>query len=269
MTLGATPFSIYLTSAPDQVALRDRGRRRPRSRSSRRRSCRSSSRPRRARADRRRVGRGPGLRRRAALARGRARRHPHADLHQSGTTGPPKGVQIAHRNQMAAVDAVEQRVGFPDGSRVISWLPSAHVAERTAHHYLPIVYAMTITSCPDPRQIGDLPAGGQADLVLRRPARVGEAQGRRRGQARRRRGRAEAARGRRARGSSSSRPASRSRTQLAPVLARRRGEAVRAAAGRDRARRGRSWSTSAPRRRRARCSSSSTPSASRWPRSGG
>ena len=28
MTLGATPFSIYLTSAPDQVALRARGRRR-------------------------------------------------------------------------------------------------------------------------------------------------------------------------------------------------------------------------------------------------
>ena len=75
-------------------------------------------------------------------------------IYTSGTTGPPKGVQIAHRNQMAAVNAVEQRVGFPDDSRVISWLPSAHVAERTAHHYLPIVYAMTITTCPDPRQIG-------------------------------------------------------------------------------------------------------------------
>src|SRR5215218_1446261 len=75
-------------------------------------------------------------------------------IYTSGTTGPPKGVQIAHRNQMAAVDAVEQRVGFPDGSRVISWLPSAHVAERTAHHYLPIVYGMTITTCHDPRQIG-------------------------------------------------------------------------------------------------------------------
>ncbi|MDA0166876.1 AMP-dependent synthetase/ligase [Solirubrobacter ginsenosidimutans] len=80
-------------------------------------------------------------------------------IYTSGTTGPPKGVQIAHRNQMAAVDAVEQRVGFPDDSRVISWLPSAHVAERTAHHYLPIVYAMTITTCHDPRQIGTyLPA---------------------------------------------------------------------------------------------------------------
>jgi long-subunit acyl-CoA synthetase (AMP-forming) len=76
-------------------------------------------------------------------------------IYTSGTTGPPKGVQLAHRNEMAAVDAVERRVGFPDGSRVISWLPSAHVAERTAHHYLPIVYGMTITTCPDPRRIGE------------------------------------------------------------------------------------------------------------------
>ena len=80
-------------------------------------------------------------------------------IYTSGTTGPPKGVQLTHANEMAAVDAVEQRVGFPDGSRVISWLPSAHVAERTAHHYLPIVYGMTITTCPDPRRIGEfLPA---------------------------------------------------------------------------------------------------------------
>lgn len=80
-------------------------------------------------------------------------------IYTSGTTGPPKGVQLSHRNEMAAVDAVERRVGFPDGSRVISWLPSAHVAERTAHHYLPIVYGMTITTCPDPRRIGEwLPA---------------------------------------------------------------------------------------------------------------
>ena len=56
---------------------------------------------------------------------------------------------------MAAVYAVEQRVKFPEGSRVISWLPSAHVAERTAHHYLPIVFAMSVTCCPDPRRIGE------------------------------------------------------------------------------------------------------------------
>ena len=36
---------------------------------------------------------------------------------------------------------------------MISWLPSAHIAERAAHHYLPIVYAMTITCCDNPREV--------------------------------------------------------------------------------------------------------------------
>jgi len=75
-------------------------------------------------------------------------------IYTSGTTGPPKGVQLAHRNLLAAVKGIEEIVQFPDqGSRVISWLPAAHIAERAAHHYLPIVFAMTVTCCPDPRQI--------------------------------------------------------------------------------------------------------------------
>jgi long-subunit acyl-CoA synthetase (AMP-forming) len=36
---------------------------------------------------------------------------------------------------------------------VISWLPAAHIAERMANHYLPIALGMTITCCPDPREI--------------------------------------------------------------------------------------------------------------------
>jgi long-chain acyl-CoA synthetase len=74
-------------------------------------------------------------------------------IYTSGTTGPPKGVELAHRNLMAATKGVEQLIRFPDGSKVISWLPSAHIAERMAHHYLPIVYAMTITTCPNPREV--------------------------------------------------------------------------------------------------------------------
>ena len=74
-------------------------------------------------------------------------------IYTSGTTGPPKGVQLCHRNLMAAVENIEALVQFPEGSRVISWLPSAHIAERAAHHYLPIVFGFTITSCPDARQV--------------------------------------------------------------------------------------------------------------------
>ena len=80
-------------------------------------------------------------------------------IYTSGTTGPPKGVQLVHRNLMTAVQSVEALIQFPDGAKVISWLPAAHIAERMAHHYLPIVYGMTITTCPNPREVvGYLPA---------------------------------------------------------------------------------------------------------------
>jgi long-chain acyl-CoA synthetase len=74
-------------------------------------------------------------------------------IYTSGTTGPPKGVQIVHRNLLAGVHAADGIIHFPDGSRVISWLPAAHIAERMAHHYLPIVFGMTVTTCPNPREI--------------------------------------------------------------------------------------------------------------------
>jgi long-subunit acyl-CoA synthetase (AMP-forming) len=74
-------------------------------------------------------------------------------IYTSGTTGPPKGVQLCHRNLLSAVRGIESMVEFGEGSRVISWLPAAHIAERAAHHYLPIVYGLQITSCPDPREV--------------------------------------------------------------------------------------------------------------------
>ncbi len=74
-------------------------------------------------------------------------------IYTSGTTGPPKGVQLTHRNLLAAVEGIEELIEFPDDGRVISWLPSAHVAERNAHHYIPIVFGLEITCCEDPRQV--------------------------------------------------------------------------------------------------------------------
>jgi long-chain acyl-CoA synthetase len=74
-------------------------------------------------------------------------------IYTSGTTGPPKGVQLIHRNLLAAVEGLEELIEFPDDGRVISWLPAAHVAERNAHHYLPVVFGLQITCCDDPRQV--------------------------------------------------------------------------------------------------------------------
>ncbi|MCZ6463419.1 MAG: AMP-binding protein, partial [Proteobacteria bacterium] len=74
-------------------------------------------------------------------------------IYTSGTTGPPKGVQLTHRNMMVSADSFQDSIQFPKAAKVISWLPAAHIAERAAHHYLPIVFGFTITSCPDPREI--------------------------------------------------------------------------------------------------------------------
>ena len=51
------------------------------------------------------------------------------------------------------MEGLDVLIQFPRDGRVISWLPSAHVAERNAHHYLPIVYGLQITCCDDPRQV--------------------------------------------------------------------------------------------------------------------
>ncbi|MBK5117352.1 MAG: AMP-binding protein, partial [Thermoleophilia bacterium] len=76
-------------------------------------------------------------------------------IYTSGTTGPPKGVQLTHRNLMSLVSSVEDMIPFPDNeeNRVISWLPAAHIAERGAHFYLPVVMGVSVTICGDPRKI--------------------------------------------------------------------------------------------------------------------
>ena len=79
-------------------------------------------------------------------------------IYTSGTTGPPKGVEVTHRNVMAAARSFDRIIRFPDGARVVSYLPMAHIAERQCSHYLPIVFGFSVTCCPDPRQvIGYLP----------------------------------------------------------------------------------------------------------------
>jgi long-subunit acyl-CoA synthetase (AMP-forming) len=62
-------------------------------------------------------------------------------------------VQLIHRNLLATAEGIVDLIDFPRDGRVISWLPAAHIAERNAHHYLPIVFGLQITCCDDPRQV--------------------------------------------------------------------------------------------------------------------
>src|SRR5215212_6020262 len=74
-------------------------------------------------------------------------------IYTSGTTGPPKGVQLTHSNLLAAVRGFDEVIAFPGDGRVISWLPMAHIAERACSHYLPMLLGFPTTDCPDPRQV--------------------------------------------------------------------------------------------------------------------
>jgi long-chain acyl-CoA synthetase len=74
-------------------------------------------------------------------------------IYTSGTTGPPKGVQLTHSNLISAVQGFNEVIAFPSDGRVVSWLPMAHIAERSCSHYLPMLLGFTTTDCPDPRQV--------------------------------------------------------------------------------------------------------------------
>ena len=74
-------------------------------------------------------------------------------IYTSGTTGPPKGVQITHANICDTVRSFDDMIQFPDGGRIVSYLPMAHVAERNVSHYLPMLCGFQVTCCPDARKV--------------------------------------------------------------------------------------------------------------------
>src|SRR5258708_10814351 len=80
-------------------------------------------------------------------------------IYTSGTTGPPKGVEITHANMLAECRAVAEVLPIRPGARITSYLPSAHIADHCSSHYNQMVFRIQVTSVPDPRAIaGVLPA---------------------------------------------------------------------------------------------------------------
>jgi long-chain acyl-CoA synthetase len=74
-------------------------------------------------------------------------------IYTSGTTGPPKGVELSHRNMLAAVTAAEQVLPADHHDRIISFLPHAHVADRWGTHYTQIITGLQVTCVANRRAV--------------------------------------------------------------------------------------------------------------------
>jgi long-chain acyl-CoA synthetase len=74
-------------------------------------------------------------------------------IYTSGTTGPPKGVELTHGNMMAEVRSLSGLLPIEPGARITSFLPAAHIADRWSTHYNSMVFGLQITHIANPRDV--------------------------------------------------------------------------------------------------------------------
>jgi long-chain acyl-CoA synthetase len=88
-------------------------------------------------------------------------------IYTSGTTGQPKGVMITHHNArcyQASVERVlpaEKRGGADGTTRLVSYLPMAHVTGRSTDHWGPMAAPTTLLYCPDQLRVFEVAGKGR------------------------------------------------------------------------------------------------------------
>jgi len=92
-------------------------------------------------------------------------------IYTSGTTGPPKGVMLDHTNVCWTVESL--RLAFrdhdPTGSRVVSYLPMAHIAERMTSHYQAMAFGYEVTTCPETNAVAQYLAAVRPEIIFAVP----------------------------------------------------------------------------------------------------
>ena len=74
-------------------------------------------------------------------------------IYTSGTTGPSKGVEITHANVMAQLLSLEPLLGTDEHDTVLSYLPDAHAANRVGCQYMSLGTGLQIRTVADPRTL--------------------------------------------------------------------------------------------------------------------
>ena len=70
-------------------------------------------------------------------------------IYTSGTTGPPKGVEITHAGMLAMTAAWTGVMPAAPDDRVLSYLPAAHIVDRMSGHYLGMTHGVQLSCVAD------------------------------------------------------------------------------------------------------------------------
>ena len=66
-------------------------------------------------------------------------------VYTSGTTGPPKGVMLTHKNILSNCYAGLHAIPIYPTDNFLSFLPVSHMLERTVGYYVPMMAGASVT----------------------------------------------------------------------------------------------------------------------------
>jgi len=90
-------------------------------------------------------------------------------VYTSGTTANPKGVMLSHGNILTNLKTVPAVITLLPDDRMLSFLPLAHALERTAGHFLPYAFGISVAFAERPDTVAKNMAEARPTIMISVP----------------------------------------------------------------------------------------------------